>query len=213
LKDVATIIATGNALQKRYMQMAREALDGVSLLTGYARKRRLQKLRLCAARLVYLAEPEELSKLALSFGRVPELELFSVIFEALDTGDVSRLISYGASAAQAVAQPLKTLGRRIRCCRDQWTEAALQARAVLLVYGLQLDEQGSARFPRHPMNVFCEWGEDRFSLFADPQSFFGRLALLHGQTEERKVEGLLSQAFDEDEPLAFEMENLVLESS
>lgn len=213
MKDVATVVAVGVNLRIRYMQLAHEALAGLPELTGYERKRRLQKLRLYLARLVYLAESSELGKLAVTFGRIPELELFSVIFEAIDSLDVSRLVNYGAGAAQAVAQPLRALGRSVKCSVTQWTEASLQARAVLCAYGIQLDEQNSSCLPWHPMNVFCEWTEARALLFADPESFYGRLALLQGNTDERRLTDLLSQAFDEDEPLAFEMENLVLESS
>lgn len=213
MKDVATVVAIGVDLRLRYMQLAHEALAGLSDLTGYDRKRRLQKLRLYLARLVYLAEPSELGKLAVTFGRIPELELFSVIFEAVDSLDVSRLVNYGAGAAQAVAQPLRALGQRVKCSVAQWTEASLQARAVLCAYGIHLDERDSSCLPQHPMNIFCEWTEARAVLFADPESFYGRLALLHGNTDDRRLTDLLSQAFNEDEPLAFEMENLVLESS
>jgi len=63
------------------------------------------------------------------------------------------------------------------------------------------------------MTIFCGWLDGASNLAANHASFFGRLACLHGRDDERRHAAILGTAFDIDDNLAFEMDDIMHQSS
>lgn len=196
-------------LRTRYQASLWGALKSIPSSASFNRKRMIYKLRRYASRLIYLAAPEDLPHIAQAVKEVPELELYGVIFNAIATRDVADACRYGANAAHSVAQALASSQEGISCSINKWTPAARQARAILLAHGLRLE--GTP--PEHPddMERFCS-GDFRMPESGKSLSYFQELTCLHGTHRAKRHDLLLRTAFDLDEAMIVEVEDILQQS-
>jgi len=197
-------------LRTRYQEGLWQTLQGASQLEGYDRKRTIHRLRCYASRLVYLAAPENVKQIARALAEIPEMELYSVVFDAVDSGDVGRAVHYGANAAHSLARVLLSSKPTVACSSEEWPDAARQARAVLVAHGLKV--QGKGPDLPNAMERFCEWSGKGAVSAGESGDYFGVFSCLHGFGAERRHEGLLSRAFDADEDMIVDIENVLQQS-
>ena len=82
---------------------------------GYMRKRILPKLRFYAARLFYLATPDDLSDISNSLGNYPEMLLELTVMNAIRSRDVTTLLRFGTNAVQAASQIFRLTENAVNC--------------------------------------------------------------------------------------------------
>lgn len=205
-----TTCAEALILRERYQRRFWDLVDGVRDLEDFDRKRRIHLLRRYASRLVYLADPSELGSIAEALFGVREMEQHAAVFESIDSGDIGRVVQYGANVAHSSAQALLSTNQTVTCSSDEWSEASRQARAVMIAHGITIDQPP----PQRPSlsEQFCEWDESGGTLAEEPSTYFGELACLHGVDGPRRHEELLLTAFDVDEDMLVKIEDVLNES-
>lgn len=197
-------------LRSRYQGELETILSEAQGSDGYERKRQLHKLRRCASRLVYLASPGDLSRIAEALESVPEMELYAVVFTALASRDVGRVVHYGANAAHCIADVLSASNESVACCNTDWSPAARQARAIMVAYGLKVT--GWPPDDPDDMDRFCAGGFSVPTSNERPFRYFQELACLHGSGMERQHDAILRRAFDTHENLLLEIEEVLQQS-
>jgi len=186
-----------------YAHALREHLVGASELHGYARKRRIPKLRFFAGRLTYLATPQMLLEFSASLRVLPELRLIAEIFKTVATEDATGLLSFGINAVQAAAQVLRISNRPVRCRPAAWGIAEMQGLAILRLNGVTTDTGDDFNVPVDELNRFALWDQGN-ALMNSEDPFIRELACLHGVDDGRRHASVLDSAFDREEQLAFD---------
>ena len=202
------IIEEGRQLRDRYMEDLDATLthikDGDH---SFDRKMCMSHLRFLLPRLGYLAPTDRLHIIAKATSGIKEMALFSAMFKAMATRDVSELLRFGPKAAQAVAQPLKMDSNPVHYSVPNITKEASQAYAILRLNGVPLEDSGM--LPENPMIKFCQGGEEVTELFESSDTYFRELACLHGTNESDVLRRSLETAFYHDENMVFDMMSLV----
>lgn len=206
------VVAEGLALRAQYLAEAQELLPRFDRLEGFERKRALYRLRFLTSRLVYLAHPDDLKSLEDALADIPEFAMVSTVFRCLHDGNVAPLLRFGPAAAQAAAQPLKALSRPLRCTPREWDDASVQAYAILRLNGITFTERPSG-LPDTPLVRFCEWDERARALWDSPDAYFRELACVHGSAKADLNAWAIDTAFDRDDDLVFDMQELMQGSS
>ena len=206
------IIEEGLQLRCRYMGELDETLTRIKDSDhSFDRKMCIPRLRFLLSRLGYLATTDELLNIAKRISDVKEVTVFTAMFKAMATRDVSELLKFGPKAAQAVAQPLKMDPNPVRCSVPNLTkevsEAYAQAYAILQLNGVPLEVSG--RLTESPMIMFCQEGNEGTKLFESSDTYFRELACLHGVNEPDVLRRSLETAFDRDEDMVFDMMSFV----
>jgi hypothetical protein len=200
------LCAQARILRDRYQSEFYDLVNCASDLQGYERKRRVHQLRRYASRLLHLANPHELQTISSALSAIEEMRVHSVIFSAVATRDISALVQYGANAAHSVAPLLLSSGTRVACSVDRWEEPMRQARAIIAAFGLKIEDLPPSNLS--DMEKFCSWVADGF----EPDGYFAELACLHGLTESGRHQSLLGSAFDADEDMIVEIEDVLQQS-
>ncbi|HEU5081306.1 MAG TPA: RNA-directed DNA polymerase [Opitutaceae bacterium] len=206
------VVAECLALRKQYFSDAQNLLSRFNQLDGFERKRSLYRLRFLTSRLVYIAHPDDLKFMEDALAGVPEFAMVSTVFRCLHDGDVTPLLRFGPAAAQAAAQPLKALSRPLRCRPREWSDVSVQAYAILRLNGITFSE-GPSNTPDDPLIRFCEWDDRARSLWDSRNAYFRELACVHGMTKTDLNSWAIETAFDRDDDLVFDMQELMQGSS
>ncbi|MBX3179661.1 MAG: RNA-directed DNA polymerase [Candidatus Hydrogenedentes bacterium] len=204
------LIVEAIELRSRYEGDFETAINGSDTLEGFERKRRIHRLRRLCSRLIYLASPKKLRHIATSLAALPEMALYSAVFDALDRRDISNLLPYGANAAHSVAQALLSSRPPLKCTLDDWTDASRQARAVFVAHGFSID--GSSPVDASEMEQFCAWKGHSITGPGPSSTYFGELITLHGFGECRRHDELLAHAYDIDDEVVLDMGTLLEQS-
>jgi len=197
-------------LRTRYGKELEETLSGFERLEpeSYERKRKLYRLRFLSARMTYLANPEDLPNIANSIAGILEMAMTSTVYEAIATGDVTNLMAYGPNAAQAAAQPLRAIGEVVQCGDIDWTkEEILQAYGVIRLNGLRFER--TTLDPLHPMVRFCDWNKGSSTLYQSANEYFRELGCIHGVAEPDLNSWAVETAFDRDDDMVFDMQEVM----
>ena len=206
------IIDEGLVLRDRYMMKLEKTLGLMGNADTFDRKRYLHRLRFLVPRLGYLADPDNLRAIADSISSLKEMAMASAVFEAIAASDVTSLLKFGPSAAQAVAQPLRVNAGAVRCsATDLNSEEAVQAYAILQLNRVRVEM--TAKPPRSPMVTFCQGGTGVGQLFDSKNVYFRELGCLHGKHESDALRWAIETAFDRDENMAFDMQEIAQGSS
>jgi hypothetical protein len=205
LKEATVAGLANDAIRIRdaYAHALRAQLAGASELQGYARKRRIPKLRFFAGRLTYLATPQMLLEFSVSLKALPELHLIAEVFKSIALEDATELVSFGINAVQAAAQVLRLNNRPVRCRPAAWQMAEAQGLAILRLNGVTVDTGNDLHAPADLLNRFALWDQGR-ALMKSEDQFIRELACLHGLDKGRRHTSVLDSAFDRDEQLAFD---------
>jgi hypothetical protein len=204
----AQLVYEAKQLQTRYMQDFWDLVDTPPRIDDkYEHKRYIHALRRYASRLIYLAPSKELPSIAEALFRVPELELYAVVFDAIASGDVSDLVVYGANAAQSAVYPLLSSHKGVVCNFDNKIEAARQAKAIFVAHGLKVLTKNEVALD--DMERFCEWDVKDQKEVKSPKSYFSVLASLHGLDAPCRHKDILFSAFDTNEDMITDMSSLL----
>lgn len=201
------VLCEGLQLRSRYMKMLFDTLEKMDGIDSIGRKMRMSRLRYLLSRLAYLATTEQLSNIARSIDEFEEVAIFAAVLRALASRDVSDLLKFGSVAAQSIAPSLMMDSRPVRCSVSSSTEAASQALAILLLYGVPLEVSGEPL--ESEMVTFCQGGRGVSELFESSDTYFRELACLHGLDEPEVLRWSLETAFDRDEEMASEMTGIL----
>ena len=205
--SVGELVSHALRLRQKHREEFRNVAEGASSLVGFQRKRRITKLRYHAARLAYLAPPDELEGIADIIEPIQEVRFYAEVLRAIGTQDVSRLLSFGTNTVQAAAQPLRVLDRPLKCSLRTWGEPQLQGLAILRLNGLDIPDVAQA--PEDDLTRFAKWSDGSTSLMKSEDPFIRELACLHGHRPDGRHRSILDVAFDQDEDLALDAINLV----
>lgn len=209
-RTLDAIAGLGLELRHQYMAQLQEWLDRFPNLENYQRKRALYRLRALSSRLVYLAASKDLQSLADMTAGIDELAVTSTLFDALAKRDVTPLLRYGPAAAQNAAQAFRAMGGEMKCAPQVWSEAAVQAYATLRLNGVPL-ALGPTPPPKTDLVRFCE-GEFPRDIFEIADPYFRELfSVRGGQADLNRL--AVETAFDADDELEFELQELVLGQS
>jgi hypothetical protein len=200
---VQGLIHDAIVVRDAYANALREQLVGAHQLHGYARKRKIPKLRFFAGRLTYLATPQMLLEFSTSLKVLPELRLITEVFKTIATEDATELLQLGINAVQAGAQVLRLTNRPIRCQPAVWQMAEIQGLAILRLNGVTVDTGINTNVPADELNRFALWNQGG-ELMKSEDPFIRELACLHGVGDGRRHASVLDSAFDRDEQLAFD---------
>ncbi len=172
-------------------------------IDGFERKRRLPRLRYCAARLVYLSQEDRLRSLGGLAAEIPELFFHSRVMLAVSGQDLDRVIEMGTNTAQATAQPLKAAGVEVSTTYKTFEKAKEQSLAVFLMNGLKVSRPQPTQLPESEVVRFATHGTE-LPMMKSPDAFLREIACLHGISVEPRHPMMLDRAFDEDESLAMD---------
>ncbi len=186
-------------LESTFHRLFEEAV----VLEGFERKRRLPKLRYCAARLIYLSQEDRLRSLGGLAAEIPQLFFHAQVMLAVSGQSLDRVIEMGTNAAQATAQPLKAAGVEASTTNKAIEEAHEQSLAVFLMNGLKVRRPRPTQLPESEIIRFATDGTEP-SMMKSPDAFLREIACLHGVSSEPRHAGMLDRAFDEDESLAMD---------
>ena len=201
------IVQSGVLLRSRYMGELFEAIQYFRSSDTFGRKMSTTRVRYLLSRLAYLATPDQLLTIADLVADIEEVRIYAAILRALANRDVSDLLKFGPVAARSVARSLKMDSNPVRCSVTNFTEEAIQAYAILLLYGVPLEVAGE--LPESPITTFCRGGHDISALFDSSELYYRELACIHGLDEPEVLKRTLETAFDRDEELAFEIMDIL----
>ena len=207
--SVSGLVEQANELRQRHTAALRELASGAEVLSNFQRKRRVSKLRYHAARLVYLAHPNDMPSLRRALEPIAELRFYAEILSALEKHDVSRLVSFGTNAVQSAAQALRMVSAPVRCAPAQWSEVERQGLAILHLNGIPLSIDESTALPRDELNRLADWDRSSQGLMKSSDPFIREVACLHGCQSEGRHASVLDTAFDRNEELALDAINQV----
>jgi hypothetical protein len=193
-------------LRETYHREAQVLLDKVETLDGYDRKRAIPKLRYRLGRLSFLAGPHALSALAEQARRIPELAFHAAVLEAVASGDVDKVLSFGTNAVQAVAQILRAANKPALIANPVDTEVRTQGAAVLAFNGVEITGGGGGNWRNDDLVRLAMHGAD-YNLMTSPDAFLRELACLHGHSDQPRHPEMLETAFDEAQELSLDVLN------
>jgi hypothetical protein len=187
--------------------------ENPEMVQGYERKRLIPKLRFFAGRLIFLALPETLSSVGSALANFPELAFRSRVMSAIPSRDVSSLLGFGTSAAQAAAQVLRIQGDSVRCSLSSFGEVELQALAILRLNGLEVDFTSDVvrETVTDPLNQFA-LGHNPLALMKSDDPFIKEIACLRGIENPLRHKHILDTALDRNEQLVLDIINRLHDS-
>jgi hypothetical protein len=134
---------------------------------------------------------------------LPELHFHAGVMAAVASGNIDRLLSLGANAAQAAAQPLKAADKRATTTLLKVSEAEEQALAVFMLNGVPMERPKLTSGGTSELMRFAAVGADT-ALMKSGQPFMRETACLHGLSKQPRHPDMLETVFDEDEILAMD---------
>ncbi len=189
------------ALQKEL----RELLGVFGRLQDFDRKRKLYRLKFLVARMLYLGTRDELKEISDGISGILEMAMAAAVYDAVLARDVSQLLRYGPSAAQAAAQALRAEGERVSCKGVDWADPrVIQACAVFQLNGLIVASE--TPIPEAAVLRFSNWTEGSFSLYHTADPYFRELGCVHGMDNPEANRWAIETAFDRDDDLVFDIQ-------
>jgi hypothetical protein len=213
--SVDNLVKDALSTRQFYQHRAERLLDeNPWMIQGYERKRLIPKLRFYAGRLIFLALPEMLSSISFALANFPELAFRSRVMSAIPSRDVSSLLEFGTSAAQAAAQVLRIQGDSVWCSLSSFGEVELQALAILRLNGLEVDFTNDVirETMTDPLNQFA-LGLNPLALMKSDDLFIKEIACLRGVENPLRHKYILDTALDRNEQLVFDIINRLHDSS
>lgn len=196
-----SLLTQARWLRGHYEQEFPSLFERAKEAEGYDRKRILPKLRYLAGKLIYLGSDNFLT---VSYPRAldySELHLHGRVMEAVATRRLDNLLPMGFNVAQAAAQPLVATRGSVAIGNQLLGEAETQSLAVLYLNGVQISRSDESSNADSELIRFSRHGSDpKLMKSADP--FLRELACLHGVTTVPRHQQMLYTAFDEDEDIA-----------
>jgi hypothetical protein len=153
--DVLRLAFEARQQMTRAFGEASETVSRIPSSQKMRRKLQIQKLRYAAKRLLYLAPTDQLGHLASMIKDVPEISELHAIFVALSSRDVTTLLAYSSSVAQAAAQVLLADGGPFRCSSHRWIQAQVDAWAILRMNGVPLKDTNDENITDSPLVRFA----------------------------------------------------------
>lgn len=198
-----------DTLRKALMDILAQSKQS-SHLSAYQRKRMITKLRYLTSILIYLLSDTELLLIAIQLQQYPELQAFVSMIRAVVTRDVTEVISMGCNVTQSAAQLLRVSDLPVTISefklKDDNSDVIEQSLAVLSLNGI------SYTFSKSLSDLRCfSTATNMQELMSSENSFIQEVACLHGISEPRHSE-MLNSAFDNDEPIVYDILYLLDES-
>lgn len=190
---------TRRQMQSRFDTAIAEPL----LEKGMVRKFQIQRLRYTASRLIYLAPPDQFPLLESQLEGVRELSELTAILRALRTADVTTLLPFSGSVAQAAAQVLLVHGAAVSCTTDVWPPELEFAWAVLELSGVPF--RADATKPSEESLLVRFARGERAVVPNDP--YYRELFALSRASKIRPA-ALVAEALDRDEDPTFDLLDL-----
>jgi hypothetical protein len=185
-------------------------LDEGLVAGGLRRKLEVQRIRYTASRLLYLATPQELPHIRDKIEPVRELTELAAIFRGVIEEDVSALLPFSGSVAQAAAQVLIAHGRPVKNRTDGWGAEQEFAWAVLKASGVSF--AGAATSPpmtsslvRFALGMRSNEGVPSDDYYKEVFALSNAAAMLPAD--------LISEAFDTEETATLDALHLLRSSS
>jgi hypothetical protein len=184
-------------------------LNGFERVQDYERKRQIYRLRFLVSRMLYLGSREQLVSISEAISGIPEMALAASALDAVTTRDVSQILRYGPTAAQAAAHALRANGEIVSCKSLDWTNprsrhTVISACAVLQLNGLKVESDSP--LPDSPALQFSDWTERSFNLFHSNDPYFRELGCVHGIDDPDANRWAIETAFDRDDDLVFDIQ-------
>jgi hypothetical protein len=201
--SVPGIVELARTVRDRLECEYQRLFDGAVNLTGYERKRRVSKLRYCAARLVYLLPEDSLLELSKTAAALPELFFHAEVLQAVATRRIDRVLAMGTNAAQAAAQPLRAAGADALSTNTLFQKAKEQSLAVFLMNGVTVHRPAPEQVPESELIRFALYGTDP-PMMKTEAPFLREVACLHGISGRPRHVDMFDRAFDEDEALTLD---------
>ena len=199
------ILAQCIFLRTDLLREFREVVASFGRLKDYERKRALYRLKFLVARMLYLGSKDELREFSDAISGITEMAMAAAVYDSVITRDVSQLLRYGPSAAQAAAQALRADGESVFCRAVDWSNhRVVQACAVFQLNGLKVDSD--VLIPNSAALRFSKWTDESFSLFRATDPYFRELGCVHGMDDPEANRWAIETAFDRDDDLVFDIQ-------
>jgi hypothetical protein len=199
------ILAQCIFLRNDLLRELRELLSVFGRLEDYDRKRKLYRLKFLVARLLYLGSKDELREFSDAISGIVEMAMAAAVYDAVISRDVSQLLRYGPSAAQAAAQALRADGDTVSCKSVNWSDQKnVQACAIFQLNGLTVESD--VPIPDSTVLRFSNWTDESFGLYRVADSYFRELGCIHGMEDPHANRWAIDTAFDRDDDLVFDIQ-------
>lgn len=206
------VVSQAVQLRERYTAELEALLNDFESLRGYERKRKLYRLRFLVARTAYLGLSQSLPVISAAISGITEMAMAAAVYDAITNRNVTQLLKYGPTAAQSAAQPLRAGGDAVRCDEVDWSKPeVLQAYAVFRLNGLRIE--GMPVAPLHPLVKFSDWNDGSFSLYKERDGYFREIGCMHGMDDPNANQWAIETAFDRDDGMVFDMQEIMQASS
>ncbi len=203
--QVDWVTAQCAVLRRAFLKELQELLTVFGRLQDYERKRKLYRLKFLVARMLCLGSREELREISDGISGILEMAMASAVYDAVITRDVTQLLRYGPTAAQAAAQALRAEGDSVVCQSLDWDEQrSVQACAVFQLNGLMVESE--TPIPEADALRFSNWREESFRLFLARDPYFRELGCVHGMDNPDANRWAIATAFDRDDDLVFDIQ-------
>lgn len=201
--SIYTLVKQASVLRDRYHKEFMGLTGEARLANQFQKKRRIPKLRYRAGRMAYLATDDALLESVELSKDIPDLHFHAYVMKAIATGNVDDVLSLGANAAQAVAQPIRASGKETYSSKKDLSGVDLQSLAVLRLNGVVINRPDVA----HPIDTdlmkFAEKGGS-LEMMKNSEPFIREIVCLHGLSEQGRHPEVLETVFDRDEELALD---------
>lgn len=203
--QITAILAQSIFLRIALLKELREQLEGFSRLRDYERKRGLYRLKFLVARMLFLGSRDELKEICDGISGILEMAMAAAVYSAVISRDISQLLRYGPTAAQAAAQALRADGANVSCKGVDWAEPrVVQACAVLQLNGLTVESE--TPIPEASVLRFSSWTDESFNLYHDSDPYYRELGCIHGMDDPEANRWAIETAFDRDDDLVFDIQ-------
>jgi hypothetical protein len=199
---VQSVIAQARTLRNQYGRELIQLLDEMQGADAFTTKRLLPKIRYRFGRLAYLGELSELSNFASTADGIHQLRFQTVVARSIATGDLSKVIGYGANAAQAVAQPLRMSSASCFIDGPERINGAEQSLAILTMNGLDVKVAQSIHSSDELLDFAKTGGTSRLMRSNNP--FIQELSCMHGVNSGPRHPKILDSAFDSAEDIGLD---------
>ena len=205
---ISSLLKKAIELRKEYREEIILLIDEAVHFRGYDRKRCIPKLRYLAARLIYLASDDTLSSLSEGTQEFQELYFHTEVMRAVSSGDVDSILSMGTNAAQAVAQPVRAIGKRVTFNAHQLSDTEKQSLSILVMNDISIELKQLNRIEESELLSFARKGAN-LNLMNSDDAFIREISCLHGISEYPRHPNILDTVFDKDEELALDTINMM----
>jgi hypothetical protein len=134
---------------------------------------------------------------------MPELHFHAGVMDAVATGNIDKILSYGTNAAQAAAQPMRAVNKTAVTSFENISVGEDQSLAVFLINGVKVEHSNLRQERISPLLSFAKYGAD-IEMMKSAEPFLREIACLHGISDRPLHPNLLETVYDEDEALSMD---------